>query len=761
MKYNVEGMACAACSARVERAVNKVDGVTMCSVNLLTNSMEVEGSATPDDIVKAVVAAGYGAEPVLEKIADNKTSDNKNSKKKTDLKDMYDEETKKLFKRFILSLGFLLVLMYISMGNMMFGLPLPQFLADNMLIKALSEAILALVVMIINRKFFIVGFKGAMTLAPNMDTLVALGSAASYIWSIYATVRIYIGMNSGNMELVHEYAHDLYYESAAMILTLITVGKTLEAFSKGKTTNALNALMNLTPKIAKIERNGVITEVELDEVKVGDIFHCNPGEAIPCDGVILEGYSSIDESALTGEAVPVDKTAGDPVYAATINRNGHIKGEVKVIGEETVLSKIIKLVNDASAKKAPIAKLADRISLVFVPAVIGIAVITFIIWFLMGEGVVFALERAVSVLVISCPCALGLATPVAIMVGNGVGARLNILFKSGEALTETGKCKTVCLDKTGTITEGNPEVKRIYPAEGVDEKKLVEYAFSLEVLSEHPFAGAIVKCGTSMGIMALKIDEFEALPGFGVTGRYENKKIIAGKRELIEKECVIPESFKEIEEKERILASTLLYFACDSEFLGVISVSDVIREDSKAAISRLKDIGLKVSMITGDNEATARAIAKEVGVDSYNAGVLPEMKESIVESFKNAGAVMMVGDGINDAVALTSADIGVAIGAGTDVAIDSADVVLMKNSLNDVVNAVKLSRKVYINIKENLFWAFIYNIILIPVAAGAFYYSFGLKINPMIGAGAMSLSSFFVVMNALRLNLLKNKLKNN
>lgn len=761
MKYNVEGMACAACSARVERAVNKVEGVTACSVNLLTNSMEVEGSATPDDIVKAVVAAGYGAEPILEKSSDNKTSDDMKSKKRVDLKDMYDEETKKLFKRFILSLGFLLVLMYISMGNMMFGWPLPQLLADNMLAKSLIEAILALIVMIINRKFFIVGFKGAMSLAPNMDTLVALGSAASYIWSIYATVRIYIGMNSGNMEMVHEYAHNLYYESAAMILTLITVGKTLEAFSKGKTTNALNALMNLAPKMAKIEKNGVITEIPLEEVKVGDIFHCNPGEAIPCDGVILEGYSSIDESALTGESVPVDKSIGDSVYAATINRNGHIKGEVKVIGEETVLSKIIKLVNDASAKKAPIAKLADRVSLVFVPVVIGIAVITFIIWFLMGEGVVFALERAVSVLVISCPCALGLATPVAIMVGNGVGARLNILFKSGEALTETGKCKTVCLDKTGTITEGNPEVKRIYPAKGVDERKFMEYAFSLEILSEHPFAGAIVKRGTSMGITALKIDDFIALPGFGVTGRYEDKKIIAGKRELIEKECLIPESFKEIEEKERILASTLLYFACGSEFLGIISVSDVIREDSKAAIGKLKDLGLKVSMITGDNEATAKAIAKEVGVDSYNAEVLPEMKESIVESFKNAGAVMMVGDGINDAVALTSADIGVAIGAGTDVAIDSADVVLMKNSLNDVANAVKLSRKVYINIKENLFWAFIYNIILIPVAAGVFYYSFGLKINPMIGAGAMSLSSFFVVMNALRLNLLKNRLKNN
>ena len=756
MKYNVEGMACAACSARVERAVNKVDGVTMCSVNLLTNSMEVEGSAKPEEIVKAVVAAGYGAEPVIE-TKEDKTG---TTSEKKDLKKMYDDETKKLFKRFIMSLGFLIILMYVSMGEMI-NLPMPRVLADNYFIKAITEAVFALIIMIINRKFFVVGFKGAVSLSPNMDTLVALGSGTSFIWSLYATVRIYIAMNAGNHEVMHAYAHDLYYESAAMILTLITIGKTLEAYSKGKTTDALNALMDLAPKTARIERNGVITEVMLEEVRVGDIFHCNPGEAIPADGVIIEGYSSVDESALTGESVPVDKSAGDMVYAATINRNGHIKGEVKVVGEETVLSKIIKLVNDASAKKAPIAKLADKISLVFVPAVIGIAVITFIIWFFLGEGVVFALERAVSVLVISCPCALGLATPVAIMVGNGVAAKLNILFKSGEALTETGKCKTICLDKTGTITEGNPEVKRIYPATGIDENKLMKYAFSLEVLSEHPFAGAIVKKGTSMGITAMKIDDFVALPGFGVTGKCEEKKVIAGKRELIEKECIIPESFKEIEEKERILSSTMLYFAYAEEFLGCIAVSDVIREDSKVAISKLKELGLRVSMLTGDNEAAAKAIAEEVGVDDYKAGVLPDMKESIVAEFKKAGAVIMVGDGINDAVALTSADIGVAIGAGTDVAIDSADVVLMKNSLNDVGRAIRLSRKVYLNVKENLFWAFIYNIILIPVAAGAFYYSFGLKINPMIGAGAMSLSSFFVVMNALRLNFMTRRLKNN
>ncbi len=756
MKYNVEGMACAACSARVERAVNKVEGVTMCSVNLLTNSMEVEGSAKPEDIVKAVVAAGYGAEPVNE-IKEDKT---KITSEKKDLKKMYDDETGKLFKRFVMSLGFLIILMYISMGEMI-NLPMPGILADNYFIKAITEAVFALIIMIINRKFFIVGFKGAVSLSPNMDTLVALGSGASFIWSVYATIRIYFAMNAGNHEVMHAYAHDLYYESAAMILTLITIGKTLEAYSKGKTTDALNSLMNLAPKTAKIERDGAVIEVMLDEVRVGDIFHCNPGESIPADGVIIEGYSSVDESALTGESVPVDKSAGDMVYAATINRNGHIKGEVKVVGEETVLSRIIKLVNDASAKKAPIAKLADRISLVFVPTVIAIAVITFIIWFFSGEGGVFALERAVSVLVISCPCALGLATPVAIMVGNGVGAKLNILFKSGEALTETGNCKTVCLDKTGTITEGNPEVKGIYPADTVDERTLMKYAFSLEVLSEHPFAAAIVKKGTSMGITAAKIDDFVALPGFGVTGRCEDKKIIAGKRELIEKECMIPESLGGIEEKERELSSTMLYFAYGDEFLGMISVSDVIREDSKIAINRLKELGLKVSMITGDNEAVAKSIAEEVKVDDYRAGVLPDMKESIVDDFKKDGAVMMVGDGINDAVALTSADIGVAIGAGTDVAIDSADVVLMKNSLNDVARAIELSRKVYLNVKENLFWAFIYNIILIPVASGAFYYSLGLKINPMIGAGAMSVSSFFVVMNALRLNLLKRKLKNN
>ncbi|MBR5872127.1 MAG: heavy metal translocating P-type ATPase [Oscillospiraceae bacterium] len=741
-QFEVSGMSCAACSARVEKAVLEVEGVTSCSVSLLTNSMGVEGTADSEKIIEAVKKAGYGA---AEK-------DEKSKKKQTEKASaLEDKETPVLKKRLIASLGFLLVLMYISMGHTMWGWPLPDFLSKNIIAIGLSQMILAAIVMVINQKFFISGFKGLLHKTPNMDTLVALGSGASFVYSTYALFKMSERVVAGNLYSASHYLHEFYFESAAMILVLITVGKMLEARSKGKTTDALRSLMNLAPKTATVIRNGEEVAVEIDEVCKGEIFVVKPGESIPVDGIVLEGETAVNESALTGESIPVDKTIGSSVSAATINQSGFIKCEATRVGEDTTLSQIIKMVEGAAATKAPIAKVADKVSGVFVPVVITIAIITAGIWLFLGESVGFAIEKGISVLVISCPCALGLATPVAIMVGSGVGAKNGILYKTAASLEEAGRAEIAVLDKTGTITKGEPAVTDIIPAEEVSETALMKIAVAIEAKSEHPLAKAIIKKGEELEISASPVSEFYALAGSGVTGILGGIPVFGGNLDFIKTTAPVPEEAITASEKLAEEGKTPLFFSGNGRFLGTIAVADVIKEESPEAISRLKNMGIYTVMLTGDNEKTAKAIAEKVGVDEVIAGVLPEGKEEAVRRFKEKGKVIMVGDGINDAPALTSADIGIAIGAGTDVAIDCADIVLMQSRLSDVPAAVALGRSTLRNIHQNLFWAFIYNSIGIPLAAGAFV-AFGLELNPMFGAAAMSLSSFCVVTNALRLN---------
>lgn len=740
-------MSCAACSARVEKAVSHVPGVTSCSVSLLTNSMGVEGSASPQDIIKAVEEAGYGASP--------KGSDSQQSSASQAAEALADHETPILKKRLIASVGFLLVLMYFSMGHMMWGWPVPQWFEHNHVAMGLLQLLLAGIVMVINQKFFISGFKSLWHRSPNMDTLVALGSMASFVWSVYVLFAMTGAQVSGDMAAVENYMMDFYFESAAMILTLITVGKMLEARSKGKTTDALKSLMKLAPKTAVVIRSGQETTIPVEQVHKGDIFVVRPGENIPVDGVVLEGTSAVNESALTGESIPVDKAAGDMVSAATVNQSGFIRCEASRVGEDTTLSQIIKMVSDAAATKAPIAKIADRVSGIFVPAVITIAVITTIVWLLTGQTFGYALARGISVLVISCPCALGLATPVAIMVGNGMGAKNGILFKTAVSLEETGKVQIVALDKTGTITSGQPEVTDILPAEGFSEEQLLTLAFSLEQKSEHPLAKAVLKKAEERKLHAYEISDFQALPGNGLSGIMNSQTLMGGSMKFISSRVSVPVSLKQQAEHLAEQGKTPLLFASDSKLAGIIAVADVIKEDSPQAVKELQNMGIRVVMLTGDNEKTARAIGKQAGVDEVIAGVLPDGKESVIRSLKEQGKVAMVGDGINDAPALTRADIGIAIGAGTDIAIDAADIVLMKSRLSDVPAAIRLSRATLRNIHENLFWAFFYNVIGIPLAAGVWIPIFGWTLNPMFGAAAMSLSSFCVVTNALRLNLFK------
>ena len=740
-------MSCAACSARVEKAVSHVPGVTSCSVSLLTNSMGVEGSASPQDIIKAVEEAGYGASP--------KGADSQQSSASQAAEALADHEIPILKKRLIASVGFLLVLMYFSMGHMMWGWPVPQWFEHNHVAMGLLQLLLAGIVMVINQKFFISGFKSLWHRSPNMDTLVALGSMASFVWSVYVLFAMTGAQVSGDMAAVENYMMDFYFESAAMILTLITVGKMLEARSKGKTTDALKSLMKLAPKTAVVIRNGQETTIPVEQVHKGDIFVVRPGENIPVDGVVLEGTSAVNESALTGESIPVDKAAGDMVSAATVNQSGFIRCEASRVGEDTTLSQIIKMVSDAAATKAPIAKIADRVSGIFVPAVITIAVITTIVWLLTGQTFGYALARGISVLVISCPCALGLATPVAIMVGNGMGAKNGILFKTAVSLEETGKVQIVALDKTGTITSGQPEVTDILPAEGFSEEQLLTLAFSLEQKSEHPLAKAVLKKAEERKLHAYEISDFQALPGNGLSGIMNSQTLMGGSMKFISSRVSVPDSLKQQAEHLAEQGKTPLLFASDSKLAGIIAVADVIKEDSPQAVKELQNMGIQVVMLTGDNEKTARAIGKQAGVDEVIAGVLPDGKESVIRSLKEQGKVAMVGDGINDAPALTRADIGIAIGAGTDIAIDAADIVLMKSRLSDVPAAIRLSRATLRNIHENLFWAFFYNVIGIPLAAGVWIPIFGWTLNPMFGAAAMSLSSFCVVTNALRLNLFK------
>ena len=740
-------MSCAACSARVEKAVSHVPGVTSCSVSLLTNSMGVEGSASPQDIIKAVEEAGYGASP--------KGADSQQSSASQAAEALADHEIPILKKRLIASVGFLLVLMYFSMGHMMWGWPVPQWFEHNHVAMGLLQLLLAGIVMVINQKFFISGFKSLWHRAPNMDTLVALGSMASFVWSVYVLFAMTGAQVSGDMAAVENYMMDFYFESAAMILTLITVGKMLEARSKGKTTDALKSLMKLAPKTAVVIRNGQETTIPVEQVHKGDIFVVRPGKNIPVDGVVLEGTSAVNESALTGESIPVDKAAGDMVSAATVNQSGFIRCEASRVGEDTTLSQIIKMVSDAAATKAPIAKIADRVSGIFVPAVITIAVITTIVWLLTGQTFGYALARGISVLVISCPCALGLATPVAIMVGNGMGAKNGILFKTAVSLEETGKVQIVALDKTGTITSGQPEVTDILPAEGFSEEQLLTLAFSLEQKSEHPLAKAVLKKAEERKLHAYEISDFQALPGNGLSGIMNSQTLMGGSMKFISSRVSVPDSLKQQAEHLAEQGKTPLLFASDNKLAGIIAVADVIKEDSPQAVKELQNMGIQVVMLTGDNEKTARAIAKQAGVDEVIAGVLPDGKESVIRSLKEQGKVAMVGDGINDAPALTRADIGIAIGAGTDIAIDAADIVLMKSRLSDVPAAIRLSRATLRNIHENLFWAFFYNVIGIPLAAGVWIPIFGWTLNPMFGAAAMSLSSFCVVTNALRLNLFK------
>ena len=749
-QYTVTGMSCAACSARVEKAVSKVEGVASCSVSLLTNSMGVEGSASPEAIIKAVEDAGYGASPKSSAREHHSSMDMAAAEEA-----LKDKDTPLLKKRLITSLVFLLVLMYFSMGHMMWGWPLPTVLQDNHVAMGLIQMLLTIAIMVINQKFFISGFKSLAHKAPNMDTLVALGATAAFVYSTYALFAMTDAQVRGDMDGVMAYMHEFYFESAAMILTLITVGKMLEAHSKGKTTDALKGLMKLAPKTAVVIRNGEEVEVPVDEVSKGDIFVVRPGENIPVDGIVLEGNSAVNESALTGESIPVDKAVGDKVSAATQNQSGYIRCEATRVGEDTTLSQIIQMVSDAAATKAPIAKVADKVSGVFVPAVITIAVITTLIWLLAGESFGLALARGISVLVISCPCALGLATPVAIMVGNGVGAKNGIMFKTAVSLEEAGKVEIVALDKTGTITSGKPKVIDMIPAEGISQEELLRLAYALESRSEHPLARAIVDYAKEKGVQASEVTDFEALTGNGVQTKLNGSRLLGGSFKFMKSQLSIPESAQSQYEKLAGDGKTPLFFAKENQFLGIIAVADVIKEDSPQAVRELQNMGIRVVMLTGDNERTAKAIGAQAGVDEVIAGVLPDGKESVIRKLKEQGKVAMVGDGINDAPALTRADMGIAIGAGTDIAIDAADVVLMKSRLSDVPAAIRLSRAALHNIHENLFWAFAYNVIGIPLAAGIWIPLFGWQLNPMYGAAAMSLSSFCVVTNALRLNLVK------
>ena len=752
-QYTVTGMSCAACSTRVEKAVSKVPGVTSCSVSLLTNSMGVEGSATDQEIIKAVADAGYGASA---KDAEGEKNGGANSAAASE-EALADHETPILKKRLLYSVGFLLVLMYFSMGHMMWNWPLPAFMDGNHVMMGLVQLYLTVIIMVINQKFFINGFKSLFHGAPNMDTLVALGSFASFGYSSYALFAMTYAEHQGDAEAVMGYMHELYFESAAMILTLITVGKMLEARSKGKTTDALKSLMKLSPKTAVVEKEGKETEVPVEQVRIGDVFVVRPGENIPVDGVVLEGNSAVNEAALTGESIPVDKQAGDRVSAATINQSGFIRCEATRVGEDTTLSQIIRMVSDAAATKAPIAKVADKVSGIFVPAVISIAVLTVIVWLIAGESVGFALARGISVLVISCPCALGLATPVAIMVGNGMGAKNGILFKTAVSLEETGKVEIVALDKTGTITSGEPKVTDVLAADGTSEEELLKLAYSLESRSEHPLAKAIVAYGAEKQAEQIPVSEFKALPGNGLEGKVGDADVKGGSLKFAQSQTEISEKIKSQAEKLAEEGKTPLMFLKNGILAGMIAVADVIREDSPQAVKELQNMGIEVVMLTGDNERTAKAIGRQAGVDRVIAGVLPDGKEEVIRRLKEQGKVAMVGDGINDAPALTRADMGIAIGAGADVAIDAADVVLVKSRLSDVPAAIRLSRGTLRNIHENLFWAFFYNVIGIPLAAGIWIPIFGWKLNPMFGAAAMSLSSFCVVTNALRLNLLNIK----
>ncbi len=744
-QYNVTGMSCAACSARVEKAVNAVPGVTSCSVSLLTNSMGVEGTAEDRAIVAAVEAAGYGAS----------LKGAKQARASAPAEDaLADRETPVLKKRLISSLGFLVLLMYLSMGHNMAGFPVPRFL-ENPVAMALTQMLIAIVVMLINKKFFTSGFKSLFHRAPNMDTLVALGSAAAFGYSLVELYLMIAAQGAGEMETVHRFAHNLYFETAAMIPCLITVGKMLEAMSKGRTTDALKSLMKLAPKTAVLWQDGKEVEVEIDRVQTGDLFVVRPGESIPVDGVVLEGESAVNEAALTGESIPVDKAPGDTLSAATINQSGYLKARATRVGEDTTLSQIIRMVSDAAATKAPIARIADRVSAVFVPAVIGVSLFTLAIWLLAGKSFAFSIARAIAVLVISCPCALGLATPVAIMVGSGVGAKNGILFKTAVSQEEAGKMDIVALDKTGTITAGEPRVTDLLPAESVTEEELLRLAASLEQYSEHPLAKAVLACAGERGTELLSLDGFRALPGNGLSARLEGKTILGGSGKFMARNCAVDAAARQRADALSAQGKTPLFFARDGELLGLIAVADIIKDDSAQAVKELQNLGLTVIMLTGDNVRTAKAIGGQAGVDHVVAGVLPDGKESVIRTLAEYGKVAMVGDGINDAPALTRADLGVAIGAGADVAIDAADVVLMKSRLTDVSAAVRLSRATLRNIHENLFWAFFYNIICIPLAAGFYQALFGWswEMNPMIGAAAMSLSSFTVCMNALRLNL--------
>ena len=757
-QYTVTGMSCAACQARVEKAVSKVPGVTSCSVSLLTNSMGVEGTADESQIIKAVEDAGYGASKRGSSAQSSGKTEGMSASEKLAQEEeaLRDKETPVLKRRLISSVAFLLVLMYFSMGHGMWNWPAPAFFRGNPIGIALLEAVLALIVMIINKKFFISGFRGLIHGAPNMDTLVAMGSGVSYVWSMAVLFAMTRSAADGDMAAVHDYMHgQLYFESAAMILALITIGKMLEAMSKGRTTDALKSLMKLAPKTAVVIRDGAETEVPVDSVAAGDIFVVRPGESIPVDGIVEDGISAVNESALTGESIPVDKEPGMKVSAATINTSGYLRCRATRVGADTTLSQIIRMVSDAAATKAPIAKIADKVSGIFVPVVIGIAALTFLIWMMVGKGMAFSLARAISVLVISCPCALGLATPVAIMVGNGKGARNGILFKTASSLENAGRTQIIALDKTGTITSGEPKVTDLVPAEGVTEEKLLSYAGALEKKSEHPLAKAVIEETSARRMQLQDVSGFEAKPGNGLSATLTDEGIVltGGSLKYISSIVSITDDMKEKAGELAQEGKTPLLFAADGRILGIIAVADTMKDDSRQAIEELKGMGIHVVMLTGDNERTARAVGRLAGVDEVAAGVLPDGKEAVIRELQKKGKVAMVGDGINDAPALTRADTGIAIGAGTDVAIDSADVVLMNSRLSDVSAAIRLSRQTLRNIHENLFWAFFYNSILIPVAAGAYYAAFGLKLNPMIGAAAMSLSSFCVVTNALRLNL--------
>ena len=746
-KFSVTGMSCAACSAHVEKAVAKVPGVTSVTVSLLTNSMNVEGTAAPSDIIQAVTQAGYGASL--------QGGEQNTSAPAFDEEALKDHETPKLRKRLIASVVILIPLMYVSMGHMMWNWPLPSFMAGNHVAIGLYQMLLTILVMIINQKFFISGFTSLLHKSPNMDTLVALGSGASFAYSTYALFAMTGAQMRMDMDAVMQYMDEFYFESAAMILTLITVGKMLEAYSKGKTTNALKSLMQLAPKKATILRDGEEVSVPVEQVQIGDIFVVRPGESVPVDGVIIEGNSALNESALTGESIPVDKAEGDSVSAATLNQSGFLKCRATRVGNDTTLSQIIQMVSDAAATKAPIAKVADKVSGVFVPAVISIAIVTIIVWLLVGQDFGFALTRGISVLVISCPCALGLATPVAIMVGNGVGAKNGVLFKTAVSLEETGKVDIVALDKTGTITQGEPKVTDMIPGEGITKDTLMQTALVLELKSEHPLAKAIVAYGEEQQITVSAVDDFQAMPGNGLSGIVSGARVFGGNLKFISGKTTVSEQMQRQAEELAKQGKTPLFFATEEKLFGIIAVADVIKEDSPQAISQLQNMGIEVVMLTGDNERTAEAIGAQAGVDQVIAGVLPDGKERVIRELQQRGKVAMVGDGINDAPALTRADMGIAIGAGADVALDAADVVLVKSSLSDVPAAIRLSRAVLRNIHENLFWAFIYNVIGIPIAAGVWYHWFGLKLNPMFGAAAMSLSSFCVVTNALRLNFVK------